>query len=65
VIIASGTANGFQTTGFSLNVDYAPVSNAVIRLEARTLNSKDDVFIKGSGVSNNNTFITSSIAVSF
>jgi hypothetical protein len=65
VIIASGTANGFQTTGFSLNVDYAPVSNAVIRIEARTLNSKDDIFAKGNGVSNNNTFISSSIAVSF
>ncbi len=65
VIIASGTPNGFQTAGFSLNVDYAPVSNAVIRLEARTLNSKDDVFTKANGVSNNNTLITSSIAVSF
>lgn len=65
VIIASGTPNGFKTTGFSLNVDYTPISNAVIRVEARTLNSKDDIFTKGIGVTNNNTFITSSIAVSF
>ena len=65
VIISTGTTNGFQTSGFSLNVDYAPVSNAIIRIEARTLNSKDDIFTKGNGVSNNNTFITSSIAVSF
>ncbi len=65
VIIASGTPNGFKTTGFSVNVDYAPISNAVIRLELRSLNSKDDVFTKGSGLTNNNTFITSSIAVSF
>jgi hypothetical protein len=65
VIIATGTANGFQAAGFSFNIDYAPVSNAVIRLEARTLNSKDDIFTKGNVVTNNNTFITSSIAVSF
>ncbi|MEP7254793.1 MAG: porin [Ferruginibacter sp.] len=65
VIIASGTPNGFQTSGFSFNVDYVPISNAVIRLEARTLNSKDAVFTKGSNASNNNTFITSSIAISF
>ncbi len=65
VIIASGTANGFKTAGYSVNVDYAPIPNAVIRLELRSLNSKDDVFTKGSGVTYNNTFITSSIAVSF
>jgi hypothetical protein len=66
VIIASGTPNGFKTAGYSINVDYAPIPNAVIRLEVRSLNSKDDVFTKRSGaVTNNNTFITSSIAVSF
>jgi hypothetical protein len=65
VIIASGTANGFQTTGFSVNVDYSPINNAVIRLEARTLNGKDDVFTKGNSVSKNNTFVTGSVAVSF
>ena len=65
VIVASGTSNGFQTTGFSFNVDYAPVSKALIRLEARTLKSKDNVFEKGNGFINNNTCITASIAVSF
>ena len=65
VIIASGTPHGFQTAGFSANIDYAPLPNAVIRLEARTLNSKDAVFTKGLNTTKNNTFITSSIAVSF
>lgn len=65
VIIASGTPNGFQTTGFSMNIDYMPAPNAVFRLEARTLNSKDDIFTMGNKVTGNNTFITSSIAVSF
>jgi hypothetical protein len=65
VIVASGTSNGFQTTGFSFNVDYAPVSKALIRLEARTLKSKDNIFVKGNGLINNNTFITASLAVNF
>lgn len=65
VIISTGTPNGFKTTGLSLNVDYAPVKNVLVRLEARNLNSKDEIFVKPSGATNNNTFITSSIAVSF
>lgn len=65
VIVASGTSNGFQTTGFSFNVDYAPVSKALIRLEARTLKSKDNVFAKGNGFTNNNIFITASLTISF
>jgi hypothetical protein len=65
VIIASGTPNGFQTAAFSFNLDYAPVKNAFIRLEARTLNSKDNIFEKGNAFVNTNSFITASIAVSF
>ncbi|MFZ1304772.1 MAG: porin [Ferruginibacter sp.] len=65
VIVASGTSNGFQTTGFSLNVDYAPISKALIRLEARTLKSKDNIFVKGNTFINHNTFITASLAVSY
>lgn len=65
VIIASVTPNGFQTSAFSFNVDYAPVANALVRLEARTLKSKDDFFVKGNGYVNQNTFITSSIVVNF
>ena len=65
VIIASGTPNGFQTSGFSFSLNYAPISNAILHVEARTLNSKDDIFTKGTGVTNSNSFITASIAVSF
>ncbi|MFN8307693.1 MAG: porin [Ferruginibacter sp.] len=65
VIIATQTPNGFQTTGYSLTVDHAPFKNVLIRLEARGLNSKDKVFMKGSRVVNDDTFLTSSIAVSF
>jgi hypothetical protein len=65
VIIATGSPNGFQTTGFSLNIDHSPAKNVLVRLEARSLSSKDDIFVKPSGMGSSNTFITSSIAVSF
>ena len=65
VIISTSTPNGFQTTGYSLNIDYAPLKNVLVRLEGRTLNSKDNIFVKEPRFVNNNTFVTSSIAVSF
>ncbi len=65
VIIATGSPNGFQTTGYSVNIDHIPFKNVLLRMELRNLNCKDAIFTKSSGVANNNTFITSSIAVSF
>lgn len=65
VIIATGTPNGFKTTGLSLNIDHSPVKNVLLRLEAKTLNSKDRVFTKGTNTTTHNTVISSSIAVSF
>ncbi len=65
VIISTNTPNSFQTTGYSVNIDYAPVKNISVRIEGRTLNSKDNVFTNGNSFGKKNTFITSSIAVSF
>lgn len=65
VIIATGTPNGFKTTGLSANLDYQVLPNALWRIEARNFNSKDKVFEKGDDVSNSNTFVSTSIAVSF
>lgn len=65
VIIATGTENGFQTTGYSLNIDYKIRENAVWRIEGRTLNSKDKIFTKDDSAQNMSTFVTTSIAVSF
>ncbi len=64
-IIATGTTNGFQTTGYSLNIDYSPVKNLLIRLEGRTLDSKDKIFLKGNYLVSHNSFITSSMAIAF
>ncbi len=65
VIIATGTPNGFQTIGYSLNVDYSPAKNVLVRLEARQWNSKDEIFIKNTEAVKYNTFVTGSIAVRF
>jgi hypothetical protein len=65
VIIATGTPNGFKTTGFSFNIDHSPAKNALVRLELRNLGSKDDIFVNPPGVTANTTYFTTSIAVSF
>jgi hypothetical protein len=65
VIISTGTPNGFKTTGFSLNLDYMPLNNALVRLELRSLNSKDNIFVKDSELKSNSTAVTASVAVSF
>jgi hypothetical protein len=65
VIIGTGTTNGFQTTGYSINIDHAPAKNVLLRLEARSFNSKDAIFIKQTQTVKNSTFLTGSVAVSF
>jgi len=64
VIIATGTPNGFKTTGFSFTLDHSPVKNVLVRLELRNFTSEDEIFLKNTGMTKSNTFITSSIAVS-
>jgi len=67
VIISSGTANGFQTLGFSLNADYYILPNLVWRTEVRNLNSKKDaIFVKHDKDLTKNSFSAiTSLAVSF
>jgi hypothetical protein len=65
VIIATGTENGFKTYGLSANFDYIISDNAMFRLEARNLSSKDEVFQKNGDPTDTNTFVTASLAISF
>jgi hypothetical protein len=65
VIITTGTENGFQTSGFSLGVDYRIMENAVWRIEGRALNSKDDIFLKEKEMVSSNLCLTTSLAVAF
>lgn len=65
VIIATGTPNGFKTTGFSLNADFTPVNNVMFRIEGRMFNGKDKTFLKQDTPTNTNGAITASLAVWF
>lgn len=64
-IIFTGTPNGFQTIGFSLNIDYSINENAIWRIEGRSIQSKDNIFEKNGFLLKTNSFITSSLTVSF
>lgn len=63
VIIVTGTPNGFQTLGYSVNLDFKPERNMLIRIEGRMFDSKDKIFLVGNTPSNQNYFVVSSIAV--
>lgn len=65
LIIATGTPEGFKTTGYSLNLDYSPMTNAVVRLEGKLFDSKDKIFIRELSPVRHNALLTSSIAISF
>ena len=65
VFISTGTTNGFKTNGYSLNIDYAPMPNAVVRLEGKVYDSKDKIFVRELNPVNHNAALTASIAVSF
>ncbi len=65
VIIVTGTPNGFQTAGYSINYDYYPDESVIVRLEARALNSKDKIFMLQNAPSGESYFFTASLSYSF
>jgi len=66
VIIKTGTPGGMHTWGFSANYDYHVTDNLLWRLEARTLNSQENIFIDPNHrMADHDTFITTAFAASF
>ena len=65
VIIATGTPNGFQTWGYSVNFDYVITDNLMWRVEGRRLNNKDQSFVNDNKPSSQNYFMTTALAFSF
>jgi len=63
VIINTETANGFQTLGYSVNLDYQITDEVLWRIEARSLNSKDAVFIRNDSKVSGQTFVGSTISI--
>lgn len=63
VIIETGTPNGFQTFGFSSNIDFKLNQKLKFRFEGKMYHSKDKIF---SNKSNNNNFsLTSNLTFKF
>jgi hypothetical protein len=65
VVVATGTAGGFEVAGGSLNVDFRAAEQLVLRLEGRWLTARDPTFPGGDGLESNLELITSSVAVRF
>lgn len=66
VIINTGTENGFQTLGFSANVDVQVHRNALWRIEGKLFSSKDEIFFDSDGMATgSNAVLTTALAVWF
>ena len=67
VIISTGTPNGFQTFGYSANMDVRIMENVLWRLEARTFNSqRDNIFLDRNQIAvRNNYFVGTSLSIAF
>jgi hypothetical protein len=65
ILIFTGSPDGFKTIGLSANIDYLPKENVMLRLEGKTYNSKDNIFIKNNLPVNSNTAITISTSIAF
>lgn len=65
VLITTNTPNGYDVISYSLNTDYSPTQNVMLRLEGRIFQSKDKIFRTGNMLSNQNAFFTASAAISF
>lgn len=65
MLVSMPADQAFETAGFSLNADYAPAENALIRLEGKTYHSRNAVFSRDNLPSANNSLITASFALSF
>lgn len=65
VIVPTIFSNGFQTQGYSMNIDYSPAKNVKLRVEGRALNSRDFNFVANPYVYRDNFILASSIAVNF
>ncbi len=67
VIISTGTPNGFQTFGSSINMDVRVMENLLWRLESGTFNSqKDNIFLdRNQNAVSNNYFVGTSLSIAF
>lgn len=65
-VIINSPNGEFSVFGNSLNVDFIPQENFLIRIEGRYLKANDDIFLSPiKGYKNNNTFLSTSVSYQF
>ncbi|XOV66712.1 MAG: porin [Fluviicola sp.] len=66
VIISTTDGNGFATLGYSLNADFQLSEMLLWRVEARSLTDRRDIYFNAEGSpANRNTFVATSLSLSF
>ncbi|MFN8309342.1 MAG: porin [Chitinophagales bacterium] len=65
VIIAVGGKNGFESWGYSMNVDFQIHPKIVWRFEGRGLSSASKIYERNGKAANHNFFVTSALALTF
>lgn len=65
VIIATTAVGGFNTFGYSANLDFSPSENSVFRIEAKHYSSKNAIFEQEGFAGKKNTLLTASFALQF
>lgn len=63
VMVSTANQQSFQTAAASINFDFSPSENIKLRLEARLLQSPNEIFVKEVNLTNQNLFIGTSIAI--
>lgn len=65
VIVVTGGAHAFRANGASVGIDVTPAPRVLWRSEVRTMAARDPVFPGRDGVKDGNTFLVSSLALTF
>lgn len=65
VLVITPSGEGFLTWSYSLNFDFLPFENLMIRTEGRYFDSKKNIFLTKKGLTSNKFALTSSLAYSF
>ncbi len=63
VIIQTGTPNGLQAAGYTLNIDYRLTPQVLWRLEGRGLHATERVFVQGAAPAYDNFLLGTSLSL--
>ncbi len=65
ILLVTNTPDGFRTSGYSLNADYSPYKNILLRVEGKYYHSEDAIFTRDSRPVNGDFITTASMSIAF